>query len=547
MEPLPYYCVGHRAANFGWFAKSLGTLRRYNPDIPVVVLCDRDMKVDDPNTTVYRWPMRTILDSMIARAFILEVLPKAPESLLYLDTDTAFCQPLSVLIRACPLPGFWATVEPKGGCYIGSNVSGQYAMTGKEIEQATAHHQGSVCSGVWYTDVDTAAKLFKTWTVETYKMAARYREMVERGDWQTGDQATLNAIVFRGQLKVNAADWRIMRPFSPPYHYYNPSRAPVISHFSGDGAVKRNIWTYPGDPVKLQFLPGENPVENKKEEKPVPVVSHSEPGRKLQRAAPIPIARMPQKREGNIKIALVTAAIQDDAHQDKTRERGKYKPTDFTQIVARSRPTHEAYAKQLGIDYRILTSRCWPEISVLYEKFQIWRLFEYEKYDRILFVDADVLIRPDTCDLFDLVPEGKLGVFNEGFEKDLHARWILELMVLGGGKPRGWVWDGWYVNTGVMILDRIHRDIFKDKPVGPQAHFRWGDQGYVNWYLQTHGGIPLYRLPKELNWMPMANPGISIAEVARRAYIVHVSAFPLATRLRIMDEVLAEWSSPSIF
>lgn len=262
MQLLPYYAVGHRADNFRWFAKSLGTLRRSNPDVPVAVLCDRDMKVDDPLVTVYRWPMRTILDSMIARAFILEVLPEAPEALLYLDTDTAVSQPLRRLVDQCRLPGFWATVEPKVACYVGSEVSGKYAMTPEEIARALAAKRGSTCSGVWYTDVRTAARLFKDWQIETYKMAARYPEMVERGDWRTGDQASLNALVFRGRLKVEAADWGIMRPFAPPYHYYRPDRAPVVGHFAGDAAIKRHIWSYPGAAVPIAFPEGQDPFED---------------------------------------------------------------------------------------------------------------------------------------------------------------------------------------------------------------------------------------------------------------------------------------------
>jgi hypothetical protein len=93
-------------------------------------------------------------------------------------------------------------------------------------------------------------------------MAARNRDMVERGDWRTGDQASLNALIWRGKLRPSAADWGIMRPFAPPYFYYRPDRAPVIGHFAGDIAVKRHIWTYPGKPVELSFPEGQDPYED---------------------------------------------------------------------------------------------------------------------------------------------------------------------------------------------------------------------------------------------------------------------------------------------
>lgn len=532
---LPYYCVGQRAENFRWFAKSLGTFRLHNPDIPIAVICDREMEVEDPAIAVYRWPMRIILDSMIARAFILEILPKAPDALLYIDTDTACCQPIDSIIKNCPLPGFWATKEPKRLCFIGSEMSGKYAMTRSEVRKATSHHEGSFCSGVWYTDVDTARNFLKIWAVETYKMAAKHKKMTERGDWRTGDQATLNTLIYRGWLQAKPLEWHLVRPFAPPYYFYDPRRAPVISHFSGDPQVKRNIWSFPGEPVKLHFPRGDDPFQNKKAE-PLPPLELSEPKKKHF------YPRNPIQGKIPMKTAVVSVIVKNQKKDPKRL----YDANGFEQIVSRALPTHVIYAQQIGAEHRTITSQLNLEIDVSFERNQVWRLFEYEKYDRIILLDADTLIRQDAISLFDLVPAGKIGAFDEGAGSPIHEQWMEEIFQLTG-RPRAWKWNGLYLNGGVLVVDRIHRDLFKNKPVDQQAHLRGGATGYLNWYLQINGGIPVCRLPAEYNWMPACNPGIPIAEVAKRAYIVHVNSFPLSTRLKIMDDITTEWESGGLF
>lgn len=253
-DVLVYYAVGHRAANFRWFAKSLATLRRFHAG-PVAVLCDRAMRVASPDVTVYRWPMPMVLDAMIARACILEVLPRVPRMLCYVDTDTAFGRSPEKMFDDFAAPGFYASVEPKCVCFIGSPVSGECSLTPKELRfaQEKKNRVGSVCSGVFVVDGLTATAAFRAWRDATAVMAARFPDLVAAADWRTGDQATLNALVFRKQLVVTPAPWEHIRNFAPPCGYYPAGRSPTILHFAGDAAVKRNQSTYPGAPVALAF------------------------------------------------------------------------------------------------------------------------------------------------------------------------------------------------------------------------------------------------------------------------------------------------------
>lgn len=258
-DVLVYYALGHRAANFRWFAKSLATLRAHYAG-PVAVLCDRKMTVSSPDVTVYPLSCPTVLDAMIARARILEFLPRTPATLLYLDTDTTVNHPLELLLDACAAPGFWATLEPKGACFIGSPVSGECSLTASELADARRNRQGSACSGVLLVDRATAGRVFPLWVAETAAMAARFPALVAAADWRTGDQASLNALVYRKKIQVNPFPWELVRQFAPPWRWYKEGRHPVVCHFSGSAPVKAAQATYPGDPVLLSFPDGDNPL-----------------------------------------------------------------------------------------------------------------------------------------------------------------------------------------------------------------------------------------------------------------------------------------------
>ena len=136
-----------------------------------------------------------------------------------------------------------------------------------------------------------------------------------------------------------------------------------------------------------------------------------------------------------------------------------------------------------------------------YEKFQIFDLFE--RYDRILFVDTDILIAPYTPSLFDLVPEDRFAASNEAQYSMAERDKALTQEVLGAVD-----WKNPYFNSGVMLLGKQHKAIFD--PTLSELH-RWGsgefrknhvnllnDQPYLNHRLNSLG-IPLFDLGSKFN------------------------------------------------
>ncbi|MBR8826570.1 MAG: hypothetical protein DSM107014_01475 [Gomphosphaeria aponina SAG 52.96 = DSM 107014] len=90
-------------------------------------------------------------------------------------------------------------------------------------------------------------------------------------------------------------------------------------------------------------------------------------------------------------------------------------------------------------------------------KFKIYDLLCV--YDRIIYLDGDIVIHPQCPNLFDLVPENKLGVVCERqpyFNREEVFQLACEFY---GAKYQGNS-EQWF-NTGMMVISRQHQHMFK--------------------------------------------------------------------------------------
>ena len=210
----------------------------------------------------------------------------------------------------------------------------------------------------------------------------------------------------------------------------------------------------------------------------------------------------------------------------------------FKKLAELTHPTIKAYADRIGTDFIIIDQKKISNKFLHYEKFQIYDLLG--KYHRIIFMDSDLIVRPDCPDLFEIVPEHCLGIFNEG----TFVPGIMEVVRDACVKYKISIpkWDGQYYNTGVMVLSRLHRQIF----VKPEQEYDYYhsvyhfEQPYLNLKIIADG-YKVQDIEYKFNRVSLMDH--LTGEHRLSSYIVHyASAADLNIRMNLIEQDLKSWS-----
>jgi FkbM family methyltransferase len=158
-------------------------------------------------------------------------------------------------------------------------------------------------------------------------------------------------------------------------------------------------------------------------------------------------------------------------------------------------PFLEDYARRCRADFAAITEPTLPPELRMLEKL---RLRDYlGPYDRVLWLDADVLARPDAPDLFGLVPpthwaSGDHAAYCPDWFHGLFAGHLEEtcreegLPVPDGG--------GRYFCLGVQLVPAAFAWLYEPRR-HPSTH-DWAEQSVVNARLFARPGAPVYCLPE---------------------------------------------------
>jgi len=210
----------------------------------------------------------------------------------------------------------------------------------------------------------------------------------------------------------------------------------------------------------------------------------------------------------------------------------------YDKLADLTHPSIKAYAKKIGADFvcadkTTCTSPHWEKFN------QIYLLLN--KYERILYIDTDIIIRDDCPNLFDIVPVRQLGLFNEA-PFTVHNR---EISIIEACKSYGIKLKGWnhkYYNTGVIVLSRQHKFLFK-KP--EKEIFNFYEQGYFNAILakklESHGNeLSVHELDYKFNRMTCMDQ--LTGEERFASYMIHYAGYPnLNFILSLIPTDLQRW------
>ena len=163
----------------------------------------------------------------------------------------------------------------------------------------------------------------------------------------------------------------------------------------------------------------------------------------------------------------------------------------YNDLAALTHPSLEAYAKRIGAEFVVHDRMALSKSVTHYEKLILGELLK--KYDRIVFMDTDMLVRNDCPDLFKEVPADLFGAVAEDTVIDRRQAWRSAKHSFGIDCeiPPGRL----YVNSGLMVVSKEHAGVF----VMPQQEkFEFADQSWINLRLCLLA-TPMRYLPYQFN------------------------------------------------
>lgn len=128
---------------------------------------------------------------------------------------------------------------------------------------------------------------------------------------------------------------------------------------------------------------------------------------------------------------------------------------EYNRLGKATHPLIEAYANKVEADFIVInTQKLTSDYYAHFEKFQLYALLN--RYDRIIFLDTDLLVTPKCPNLFDVVSEEQFGAFVVSKYTGYHDRAIRLIQEELG--EIDWVME--YFNSGVMVVSKHHLEVF---------------------------------------------------------------------------------------
>jgi len=199
---------------------------------------------------------------------------------------------------------------------------------------------------------------------------------------------------------------------------------------------------------------------------------------------------------------------------------------DRVPYIKYTHPIIKNYAKKCNADFMILDGNEEPPMH----HFRILKFYDLlEKYDRVMHLDSDIIIKDNCPNIFEVVPREKVGtIYEDRGSRKTHRRMLIEDIQ----KEREDVeWKEGYINTGVFVVSKEHREIFNLDMNNVWLDFGQDD---VELGYQIHKfGFEIHELSFQFNHMSMFSEPWNNKESRFGSYILHYAGngfFPFLTQ-----------------
>ncbi|MHA1723462.1 MAG: glycosyltransferase [Promethearchaeota archaeon] len=194
----------------------------------------------------------------------------------------------------------------------------------------------------------------------------------------------------------------------------------------------------------------------------------------------------------------------------------------------------EHYCKKYNLNFLIINQSKFNITAddyryIIFEKFQLYDLLE--NHEKILLLDADTLITPQCPNIFDLVPNKKLGVVFE--DKDIHVESRKNEMKIIQKEFDDVNWTSGYFNAGIILVSYLQKDLFflakEDIQKIINSETRLKAQTFLN-YKAYKLNIQIFPLNYKFNHMPMFSEVWNDYSHRFNSYIIHYAGLPAHER-----------------
>ena len=184
------------------------------------------------------------------------------------------------------------------------------------------------------------------------------------------------------------------------------------------------------------------------------------------------------------------------------------------EITDITHPFIKNYADKCEAEFIIL-----DDPKGLHPHWRILQLYElFEKYDRILVLDSDILILKNCPNLFVLVSRDMIGSIYEDVGTRLDKR---REMIYDIQQQRGSVdWESGYINTGCFICSKEHKEIFNVDKDKLWPHNLGADDVELGYHIHRLG-YEIWELPFRFNHMTMFSEEFNNFASRFNSYIIH--------------------------
>jgi len=193
----------------------------------------------------------------------------------------------------------------------------------------------------------------------------------------------------------------------------------------------------------------------------------------------------------------------------------------------------EHYAKKWGAELIVITEDDIDIVKYQHPKYYIMSVSEIVGYDRILLLDADIFVKPDSPNIFEVFPEKDVFyAYNEvelrnNAWKQRYERIINTHATQNGLKRAKFRKEHW--NGGVTLFpgNRV-RDLFKMPPWKvTDSTYTYSPGNSVKqqpWrnYLISISGITCKDMGRKYNCLPSSRNRLS----PKKCYFIHLTGFP---------------------